>query len=672
VRPKTPALVLATFTIALISPLVSTSIAASGANVLSVEHATTWTTTLLASGPTSFQDISCPAPQVCTAVGGGATDSGAIFRTTNGGLTWTRQNAPSRTADLNAVDCPTTEFCFAEYISGGGYAEPIWSSFIETRDGGAEWTSSSGTPEIAEGSPPACAGPTRCFVAELGYPVSRTTDGGNTWKKLSMAGWDSIDHVTCARASSCFVIGTVGPSKHLEFGTIVGYGARIRLVGAVPSLAGFQPSKLVCASARSCAVSGTASNRVQVLTTSDGGSMWQIRELPASVQTATSISCATFKYCVVSGTTQPQPGHLLSATTNDDGRTWTVATVSPDIGGDLSCPTTGTCYLAGGGITNDTVLVRALHATRWTADVIHAGPSPLSAVTCSTAITCLVVGYGTALRSLDDGATWTSISPAPNVAAPLGALTCPTASVCLAGGAGVLYRSMDAGTTWSTTPLPTADVISTIACATTTTCLATTAAPNTLSAAPILRTTDAGLTWDAYANLDAPIDAVSCGSPTDCVAVAWTGKTYTTSNGGASWAQSNLISAKYGVVALGSVSCTSAAVCFASGAEPQPGNPYLFSQMGVYASNDGGVTWTLDGTPSSSGYGRIACNGSVCQVVGLAYGTLSTSVDGGSTWSNVKLPDAPTVAGDVASTSSGGWILVGGDSLNGALVATGS
>ena len=98
--------------------------------------------------------------------------NGTIFKTTDGGESWTRQSSGTHQY-LNAL-----EFVDARY----GWAVGGRGTILATRDGGAHWRrQSSGTTAGLEAAD---------FVDRLhGWAVGgkvrlRTTDGGKTWKKL--------------------------------------------------------------------------------------------------------------------------------------------------------------------------------------------------------------------------------------------------------------------------------------------------------------------------------------------------------------------------------------------------------------------------------------------------------------------------------------------------------
>jgi len=667
---------------------------ASASDINVKASAPAWTTRLLDSGPIRFADISCPTSRVCMAVG--AEGTAAIFRTTDSGATWTRQKVAATTPAISAVSCPTTRFCLASYTSSY-FGDPVdqgSEGYLETVDGGAHWATGS---TVTDGGAATCAGPSRCYtVADYTGPIARTTNGGATWQDLSMRGLESVGLISCVRRSTCFEVGTTSGSGagRLEFGKIVGFGARVIHVDALPRLKSFYPSELSCPNVSSCALVGNLYNNtgVDVVTTSDGGATWTIRRLPLPPPFGPStLSCANANYCVVAETsTAPGavPGAPLTATTENDGRTWSVSTV-PYSEGRLSCPSAGACFMVSG----NAVLVRTPHSMVWSPIEIPTGRGPLAAVACSSATTCITLGSGVIERSVDGGGTWT----ASQNGAQLGGLACPTTTICLATGRDpatsqdVIYRSTNAGVTWepvATTTLTTShSYYSGIVCGSATMCIATAWSPGTTSQiSQFVQTADDGSTWHTYPTPSGQLVGVSCGSSTHCLAVTQTGgnesptsTVSTSSDAGASWTTAASFD-----IAVGNVSCTSSTTCWMSGSDVNSCclGPPTYGPSLIFRSVDGGFTWTqlasLGGT-GVAGPPTITCAGMDCQLVSVTdyypssgppeFG-LATSVDGGVDWSAASLPDPPTTIGALEVTPSNTWILVGGDSLDGALVVT--
>jgi hypothetical protein len=470
----------------------------------------------------------------------------------------------------------------------------------------------------------------------------------------------------------------------LTFGKVVGFGARALHIAKLPKTESVFNIELSCTSTATCVVGADLYNfsGAEVLATSNGGGMWKVHQLPGatSFDGPFGLSCAGSGYCVAAGTSVAPgatgPGPFLAATTSDEGETWSVSPIASldTFGGQgLSCPTAGTCFLG----SVDEVLKRAPGQAAWTAESIASGPGPLAAVACPTSTTCIALGREVVERSADGGLIWTQ---SPNDL-HLATIACPTNTHCVATGSQsttgepVLYQSSDAGATWEAateTALSAPHAGYGAVTCTLTTCIATANDPTPL----LVRTTDGGATW-SLSTSPTGFDDLSCGSTTTCVAFAWNGATnassvYVTSNAGVSWIASQV------PTIFGSVSCSSPAKCLASASDSYPSydGPNYFGPTLIYESQDGGLSWSqLSSISTSDGPGDLTCAVTVCQLLDseqwpATTQTVETSVDGGTDWSVALLPDEPSSLGEVAISPSGTWVLVGGDSLNGALVAT--
>jgi len=599
----------------------------------------------------------------------------------DGGQTWTRESTPQGASDLFPVTCPSARFCMAEYIyNSGNVASVSFPAYVVTDDGGEHWTTAAGTtPDQSNGSP-TCAGPSRCYALGNAADLYRSTDAGATWKPLSTYGWSGFDKIACLLRSTCFVVGAAAdPQGAIEFGKIVGFGARVLRIATLTSLDVLQIQALSCTSASSCSILGTTSTGVDVIRTSDGGRTWTTRVLPA-IHDAFYLSCAGAHHCVVLGARRFTHGPLLALSTDDGGVYWSVRAIATDpygYSGGVACTATGRCLALSTGVGQGIVLVRPSATSAWSRRSLPTGPSVLSAVACPSISTCVAVGDGSPLYSSDAGATWGVSSRPPPPGTTLGTVACPSSTACVAGGSqptggrfvrSSVYMSVDGGATWrATSGVPPDQSIGALACATSTTCVAaTTISPGSGPVkSRLLRSTNGGATWTSLTALVPYVTGISCGSSSDCVAVAWDGSVYISSDAGATW-----MAAADVATTFGSVSCVSSTTCWASGAQPNPGTPAIFSQTVVYLSTDGGTTWSLRTTPDSGGIGDISCTTSTCLLVGTWLGSLESSSDGGTTWSKVTLPSAAPYPSQAVLTPMGRGVLVGGDDLNGAFIAT--
>jgi photosystem II stability/assembly factor-like uncharacterized protein len=656
---------------------------AAAATRLGIPRAATWSARLLATGDTSFADVACASPAICTAVGGGASGRAVIYRTANGGATWQRQAPPPSMTSLSAVSCPTTHFCLAQ---GNGPYQPY---FIVTRDGGASWTYLSGegfADDQLLGLD--CVTVTICYGSEQsGLTLSR--DGGTTWTDLA---WDNaldIDGFSCPSTSTCFVVGTKGGSFVIE--RSVRFGATETIVASNPAPRSPGPAAISCPSVIACTAVGDVKAGSFVFSTSTAGKAWSARRLPAAIDAADAVQCHNDMVCVVAGTNPSRRG-LLIASTPKLGAKWELSRVPATVdsgagGGALSCPAPSKCFLAGFGSAPNSLFNEVALGGPWMRRTVQGGPGPLSAVTCASASSCVALGSGVGVWSADGGATWTlAVTPPPSDDI-VNAVACPTGALCLAVGvhydasytpSPIVYRTTDAGENWEPLSPPMgAGSVTSIACTSPTTCVVTSAG----GTSDLFQTTDDGSTWQAFefsAGLTpVALSSVSCAPlSTSCVAVGasiYGGSVLTSPDAGASWTSATPGTTSVGY-ALSSVACTSSTTCWAAGDDtitPARGEP----GAGIYQTIDGGAHWSQLASPGWSATG-ISCFGAVCQEISTPppwYGTpissLQTSLDAGKDWTGVSLPFQAWLQ-QVTVSPAGRWILVGGDVLNGALVVT--
>ncbi len=658
------------------------------ANASTPSIASTWHTRLDATGSTSFTDVSCPTVRVCTAVGGGATGRAMIYRSANGGGTWSRQQVPDSTPGLLAVSCPSTSRCLAV---GNGPYEPV---FLSTTDGGSNWSKLTGKdlfPYYVYGLD--CPSLTTCYAALQGG-LARSVNGGASWTELPWSNSLSLLGLSCPTTRTCFVIAIDAVNGANATSLVIqrdGNAGRSTTTLKTIATAGQSAASISCPSLTTCMAVDSNSDRTTVLLTASGGTVWTTHPLPSNVGPAIGVSCSGIAVCVVAASS-PNDRGIVASETATGGTSWTVhrvgASSDPEgSGGGISCAEGAACVLAGYGTPSSTLYASRTGAASWTHHRLSAGPGPLTAVACSTAEFCVAVGTGVAVRSLDGGVTWSTAAVPPPSTAALQAVACPESSTCIAVGEGtddsgvtqgaVAYFSTDVGRTWHPAILASGDLsLDSISCATSSTCVAT----SMDGRGDVLRTTSAGRSWvkvalpGGVASHQVLLSSVSCGAATSCVAVG-SGPlgpvVELSTDAGATWESAD-------VSGLGAylqcVSCTSAMTCLAAGGV-QEFAPLVYT-TGVYTTTDGGTDWTSVGAPASNDVTSISCQIEVCYEIANLPGnyapstsTLETSLDGGAVWTPSTLP-VPSVLASAAATPSSRWVLVGGNVTNGALVLT--
>lgn len=135
-------------------------------------------------------------PNTGTAVGGSQIDTSLIIRTTDGGITWIRQN-PNTTVLLRGV----------YFInSNSGFAVGNAGTILRTSDGGVNWTVQSATAGLFLRDVYFADAITGFIVGSQGK-ILKTTNGGNNWETLQSGVSNDLQAVHFANA---FVGSSVG------------------------------------------------------------------------------------------------------------------------------------------------------------------------------------------------------------------------------------------------------------------------------------------------------------------------------------------------------------------------------------------------------------------------------------------------------------------------------
>lgn len=314
-------------------------------------------------------DVSCSAPNACTAVGASAYESQVLIDRRSGGH-WTRQSAPKASGILRAVDCRTSTACVAVgYQSGKASLVPL----IESWDG-SRWTlQPSPSPKGARESEMrdvACASSTLCYA--VGF-----------WAKPG----SSIDEI--------------GPQHAL----LQRWNGRAWTMEQVPQVPGARQVSLhgvACTSALSCMTVGwyeDTQHRSHPLIERWTGAGWTVQ--PTSLPLAEVQGLLLDVDCVASGQCVAV-GSQIGITLMWNGSRWSSVpapgdSLQPDLVG-VSCSSARACTAIGHYYTN----TRAVSfAARWNGSHWYQQPTPnpsehsaeLQGVDCPSPTACVAVGY---------------------------------------------------------------------------------------------------------------------------------------------------------------------------------------------------------------------------------------------------------------------------------------
>jgi hypothetical protein len=223
-----------------------------------------------------------------------------------------------------------------------------------------------------------------------------------------------------------------------------------------------------CTSSTACVAVGTTPNDSNAATTfaeTWGAGAWSAKETESVGVELNGVSCTSVNACTAVGHAN---GSLAERW---NGTTWTIQSTPNPAGwksvslSGVSCPTATACtavgyYVNSSGVTE--TLAESWNGTTWT---IQATPnvagkerSQLNGVSCTSATSCIAVGYSStgstksALAESWNGTAWT-IQTTPTEALELNGVSCTSATACTAVGGQRAVRWN--GTTWTIQAVPT-------------------------------------------------------------------------------------------------------------------------------------------------------------------------------------------------------------------------
>jgi photosystem II stability/assembly factor-like uncharacterized protein len=304
----------------------------------------------------------------------------------------------------------------------------------------------------------------------------------------------------------------------------------------------------------------TAAAGNNVYFSGDGGSSWQQLSLPSGVYADTTLSCTSGQQCSFGGgqfsgvdsNGKPIMEPVL-VSTSDGGSSWEVATLPlPTNGalellgnasvGSLQCVSASSCSVVLWanfvGPSDTTVVDNVFMQTTdggqsWSSEIMPGQPAPsaqgaqgagpsgspvnTNAMSCPTLRFCVASTYFSSShgeisiiwRTVNGGATW-SVGSLPNGLVSPGPISCPDTQDCWiiagspASGAGHLLESSDGGTSWvDRTPsgMTSTTLWRTVSCPTDNNCWLAGKTKGSNSANVVYASSDAGQTWNQVSQL---------------------------------------------------------------------------------------------------------------------------------------------------------------------------
>lgn len=257
--------------------------------------------------------VSCVSTSLCWV----DSQYGRLFRSLDGGKTWTDQSQPN-VQYMEGISCLSGGFCVA--VATGS----AWFEALYTTDGGVNWTA------VRLNSPygfmsVSCVTTTDCWIAggQVGpncysgcathAVVAVTHDGGHTWtiqsKFPSLQSWTVLPSISCFDIDHCVAVGLY-------------------------QYPGDPPTPIV-------------------VSTVDGGMIWQVDRAPQGPTELTGVSCFSMTSCLAVAPTSSKAGTVIATT--DGGGTWsTEFTTSAGVPDAINCPSSANCWAVGRTTANPT------------------------------------------------------------------------------------------------------------------------------------------------------------------------------------------------------------------------------------------------------------------------------------------------------------------------------
>ena len=379
--------------------------------------------------------------------GWAAADTDCVYVTTNGGQQWTLKRLGATYGSYNnVVNWKAVQFVDAKYgwLAGNGYDASIY----KTRDGGNTWTRQSGTSGTT-------VTPSAIFFLDTmngwlacNSMLRRTTNGGNTWTTSSIS--VSISNLHCLVFKSKFS-GWMGD----DYGILKTTDGGVSWVRATGTTNNYFINSLSFADS----MKGWAGSNYQwgtytdgkIFSTSDGGSTWNLLNAPNHASRAVWFHDANNGISL--------GGNGAAYKTTDGGTTWPtlkkgtvnglkdLCVVMPAIDWPIvwAVGDTGTALKSvDGGITWS----QSSMPTKKSMKYVHF-PTPAVGYASEAE-----GGTGELQKTTDGGATWAKVSSGNG-----GAVYFFSADTGVWGGYSNIYRTTDGGKSWVSKGTPTGQIV---------------------------------------------------------------------------------------------------------------------------------------------------------------------------------------------------------------------
>jgi hypothetical protein len=378
----------------------------------------------------SLYGVSCTSATACTSVGFYDDSTGTAVLLAEGGTSWVIVATPNPTgaggSNLSGVSCTSAKACTAvgNYINSGGT-----NVTLAERWKGTGWAIQA-TPNHNGATTSALRG-VSCTSAAACTAVGYYINSAGTYLTLA-EGWNGTNWTiqatpnhsgattsalvgaSCTSATACTAVGFYVNSAGTDVTLAETWNGTSWMIQATPNPSGATGSLLLgvsCTSATACTAVGEYDNSAGTYVTLAerwDGTAWKIQPTPnpsgATVSALTGVSCTSATGCTAVGYDFNNVCTQCTLAEHWNGTSWAIQP-SPSIGltnsvlQSVSCTSTAACMAVGYYDSAGTELTLAEHwdGTGWTiqptSNPSGATASYLPGVSCTSATTCLAVGY---------------------------------------------------------------------------------------------------------------------------------------------------------------------------------------------------------------------------------------------------------------------------------------
>ncbi len=435
--------------------------------------------------------LACASTSQCFAAEShGWTGEGEMSLLSWDGTTWTPVSLPNVSSlpvtSVYALQCPSSSSCTG--IAGFGSSSFPDGLAVLNWDG-TSWTDAAlSVPLLSGGARTvglSCLDPTNCVAVtsdapssggELGYTLLTLTETAGAWSASTQNMTSSfssleVSSLWCSTLTTCVAVGSGAGSTptatEAALYSLAGstWTAALQTVGTSTS----SLRDVWCASLTACNAVGsvTTSGVIHSLGATLSGSTWTFSAIDDPVSSSSShldsLSCSGLSSCLLSGTAISSSGatHLMMG--SFDG-TWAlsvpiVTAISPSTvfaNADLSCPSATECLIAGGATPSASGVPIASSAIEFafvdSFGSFHPSALPamstipqsqLAGVSCTSTVRCVAVGEGIHFSRIPipvieiwNGAIWTptALTLPASTGGILTSISCASATSCVAVG----------------------------------------------------------------------------------------------------------------------------------------------------------------------------------------------------------------------------------------------